>query len=102
MGCSPDTSHREISADLPGKKRRGKRKNKTFFILFYFIYLSIYLFFFFFFIFVSKPLKFVLGLTKWEFSTGKKHFTLEKYIRKMTWPSEKYSSYALAVLHLLL
>ena len=49
-------------------------------------------FFFFFFVHFSKPLKFVLGLLKWEFSTGKKHFTLGKKSAKMTAPSEKYSS----------
>ena len=30
----------------------------------------------------SKPLKFVLGLPKWEFSTVKKYFTLEKNLEK--------------------
>ena len=28
--------------------------------------------------FFSKPLKFVSGLPKWEFSTGKKHFMLQE------------------------
>ena len=32
-------------------------------------------FFFFFAFHFSKPQKFVSGLPKWEFSTGKKHFT---------------------------
>ena len=75
--CPPETSDQEISADLPGKERLGKkgkwsRKEGKFekgrwksyktrrgpfcFSLF-------------------KPLKFVLGLPKWESSTGKKHFT---------------------------
>ena len=69
-GCRvpPETSDREISAELPGKRgkekgkteqkkkenRKGKVENlkmeeRTF----------------------SKPLKFLLGLPKWEFSTGK-------------------------------
>ena len=43
----------------------------------------------------SKPLKFVLGLPKWEFSNGKKHFIPGNKIRKTDFaPSEKYSSYA--------
>ena len=86
-GCPPDTSDREIiSADLPGKERQGKMgkwrwkegkfkkgrwkiengrresykmRRRLFFFAFLF----------------SKPLKFVLGLPKWKFSTGKKHFT---------------------------
>ena len=40
-------------------------------------------FFFFFFAFhFSKPLKFVLGLPKWEFSTGKKAFRARKKKQK--------------------
>ena len=42
---------------------------------FFFFFLFIFCFFAFHF---SKPLKFVLGLPKWKFSTGKKHFTLGK------------------------
>ena len=44
----------------------------------------------------SKPLKFVLGLPKWEFSTGERHFTPgKKKKRKNDFaPSEKYFSYA--------
>ena len=43
----------------------------------------------------SKPLKFVLGLPKWKFSTVKKHFTPGKKIRKNDFaPSEKFSCYA--------
>ena len=84
--CLPDTCHREISDNLPGKEREGKtgkwrrkegksrkgrlkiengrrksykmRRGLFFFLAFHF----------------SKPLKFVLGLPKWEFSTGEKHF----------------------------
>ena len=57
------------------------------------------LFFFFFFAFhFSKPQKFVLGLPKGEFSTGKGHFTPRRKIRKNDFaPSEKYSSNASAL-----
>ena len=44
---------------------------------------------FFFFCHFSKPLKFVLGLPKWKFSTGKKHFTPEKKIRKNEFAPQK-------------
>ena len=37
----------------------------------------------------SKPLKFVLGVPNWKFSTGKKHFTLGKKSGKMTLPPQK-------------
>ena len=37
----------------------------------------------------SKPLKFVLGLQKWKFSTGKKHSTPGKKSGKMTLPPQK-------------
>ena len=74
----PDTSHREISADLLGKEKEGKKgkmekkrrkiekgkvknckrklqnEERTFFLLLFF--------FFFFALHFSKPLKFVLGL----------------------------------------
>ena len=47
-------------------------------------------FFFFFFYFpFSKWLKFVLGLPKWKFSAGKRHFTPGKKSRKMTLPLRK-------------
>ena len=53
------------------------------------------LFFFFFKFYLafhfSKPLKFVLGWPKWEFSTWKKHI---KPGKNYFAPSEKYSSYA--------
>ena len=55
-----------------GKLQNGER---TFFLFFAFHF--------------SKPLKFVLGLTKWEFSTGKKHFTTGKKSGKMTLPPLK-------------
>ena len=113
----PDTSHREISDDLPGKERQGKRENREEKkenrkregrklnmeggkvtkwgggegedLLFFFFFFFCFAFHF------SKPLKFVLGLPKWEFSTRKKHFTPGKKIRKNDFaPSEKYSSYA--------
>ena len=44
-----------------------------FFVLFFVLFVLFLLLFFAF--HFSKPLKFVLGLPKWEFSTGKKHFT---------------------------
>ena len=44
----------------------GGNEERTFFFAFHF----------------SKALKFALGLPKWEFSTGKRHFTPEKKIRK--------------------
>ena len=51
--------------------------------------------FFFFAFHFSKPLKFVLGLPKWKFSTGKKHFTAGKKLRKNDFaPSEQFSCYA--------
>ena len=55
--------------------------------------------FFFFAFHFSKPLKFFLGVPKWEFSTGKKHFMPGKKIRKKNYfvPSEKYSCYAPAL-----
>ena len=44
---------------------------------------------------IEARLKFVLGLPKWEFCSGKKHFTPGNQIRKNDFaPSEKYSSYA--------
>ena len=46
-------------------------------------------FFFFFFCHFSKTLKFVLGLTKWEFSNRKKYFTPGKKLGKMTLPPLK-------------
>ena len=49
-----------------------------------------FFFFFFFFLFhFSKPLKFVLGLPKWEFSTGKKTFHAWKKSGKMNLPLSK-------------
>ena len=98
----PETSDLEISAGLSGKKKRQEKKGKngeekkenckkegvklkwkegklqneertSFFFSFYF----------------SNPLKFVLGLTKWKFSTGKKHFTPAKKSGKITLPLRK-------------
>ena len=50
-------------------------------------------FFFFFFFFLlfnfQKPQKFVLGLPKWDFSTGEKHFRPGKKSGKMTLPPLK-------------
>ena len=99
----PDTSHQEISANLPGKERqrkKGKMQKKEnrkreagklivrgkvtkwgedFFLLFFFFAFHF-----------SKPLKFVLGLPKWEFSTREKHFTLGKNSGKMSFPLLKH------------
>ena len=62
--------------------------------------LCLFLFYFVFSFHFSKP-EIVLGLPKWEFPTGKKHFTLEKKFRKNEFaPSEKYSSYAPGVVTL--
>ena len=58
------------------------------FVLFCFVLFCVFFFFFFAFYF-SKPLKFVLGLPKWKFSTGKKHFTPGKKSEKMTLPPQK-------------
>ena len=41
-----------------------------------------------------KPVKFILGLPKWEFSTGKKHFKPGKNQENDFAPSEKYFSFA--------
>ena len=46
-------------------------------------------FFFFFALHFSKPLKFVLGLPKWKFSTRKQHFTPGNKSRKITLPPQK-------------
>ena len=61
------------------------------FYLFYFILFFIIFFFciFYFLLLFSKPLKFVLGLPKWKFSTGKRHFMLGIKSGKMTFPPLK-------------
>ena len=56
------------------------------------------LFFFAFAFHFSKPLKFILGLPKWKFSTGKKHFTPGKKSGDFA-PSEKFSCYTPACDH---
>ena len=51
-------------------------------------------FFFPFSLFKMTKICFVLGLPKWKFSTGKKHFKPGKKIRKNDFaPSEKFSCY---------
>ena len=82
----PATSDQKISAYLSGKKRQGKKgkrgenckreggklKKEGWKVTK--LRRGLYFFFFFFFFFAfhsSKPLKFVLGLPKWKFSTGK-------------------------------
>ena len=100
----PDTSHQETFC-WPTEKKKGrkKRENKeerkiwkgkvenwkwkaeklqneerTFLFIFFFFDFHFW-----------KPLKFVLGLPKWEFSTRKNHFTLGKISGKMTLPPLK-------------
>ena len=100
QSAPPETSDREIFADVSGKKRQGKKGKRgenweekamkggklemeagkrqkkrwgPFFFAFHF----------------WKRRKFVLGLPKWEFSTGKKHFTPGKKSGKMTLPPQK-------------
>ena len=78
--CPPGTSHREISADLPGKKRQGKKgklrkkkkenkkreggKSKNERRKSSKLRRGLFFFFFFFAFHFSKPLKFVLGVPK--------------------------------------
>ena len=114
---SPATLHREISADLPGKERHGKKgkvekngeekkenrkrddgkwewkeeklQNEKRGLSFFFL------------LFI-KTTEISFGSTKWEFSTEKKrkkenHFTPGKKSRETTSPYEKYSSYTLAL-----
>ena len=121
----PETFHREMFADVSGKKRqvkkgkgvkiekkrrkvgKGKREGgkKMEIEVGKVIKRGEDLFFFFFFFFFSssssssfhfwKRRKFVLGLPKWEFSTGKKTFHAWKKIRKNYFPhSGKYACYA--------
>ena len=80
------------------KEERLQNEERTFFfcfVLFCFVFVFSLGFFFFFFpssffaFHFSKPLKFVLGLPKWKFSTGEKHFTLGKKSGKMTLPPLK-------------
>ena len=100
--CPPETSDREIFADVSGKKRQGKkgkwwklsrkggklemeagkRQKKRWGPFFFFAF------------HFWKRRKFVLGLPKWEFSTGKKHFTPRKKSENDFAPSEKYACYA--------
>ena len=92
--------------NLKRKEEKLQNEERTFFVLFCFVFVFLFvcLFGWFFFAFhFSKRLKFVFGLLKWEFFTGKKVFHAEKKIRKNDFaPSEKYSCYApgLRSLHL--
>ena len=68
-----------------------------FFFLFCFVFFFLFIFLFvcFFASHFSKPLKFVLGLPKWKFSTGKKAFHSGEKIKKNDFaPSKKFSCYA--------
>ena len=58
------------------QKEKLQNEEETFFFPFPFIFAFHF----------SKPLKFVLGLPKWEFSIGKKNFTPGKKSVKMTLP----------------
>ena len=60
-----------------GSRKTSEKEVRTFF------------FFFFFAFHFWKWQKFVLGLPKWEFSAGKKHFTPGKKSGKMTLPPQK-------------
>ena len=78
--------------NLNGRWKSYNMRRGPFCLFFSFLFFS-FLFFFFLLLFAchfSKPRKFVLGLPKWKFSTGKKHFTPGKKSGKMTLtPSEK-------------
>ena len=104
----PGTSDREISADLPGKRRQGKKekgvkiekkrrkivKGKKVEKLQNEERTSPPPFFFF---FLFKTPKVCFGSTKMEiFYREKKHFMPEKKSGKMTTPSEKFCCYAFA------
>ena len=68
---------------------------RTFVLFCLFVCLFVFFLLFFFAFHFWKWRKFVLGLPKSEFSTGKKHFTSGKKIRKNYFaPSEKYACYA--------
>ena len=99
QSAPPETCDREIFADISGKKRQGKKRKwvkiekkrweigngsrKT-------VEKEVRTFFFFFFAFhFWKRRKFFLGLPKWEFSIGKKHFAPGKKSGKMTLPPQK-------------
>ena len=112
----PETSDQEISdlpgKERQGKKGKWSRKEGKWrkgrwkiemkggkvtkwgedlcIVKFFFFFCSLFfcfvLFCFFFAFHFWKPLKFVLGLPKWEFSTGKKDFTLGKKSGEMTLP----------------
>ena len=91
----PETSDWEISTDLPGKERQGKnwkrirkegkskkgrckiengRRKKLQNEESTFLFLFLFCFHF------SKPLKFVLGLPKWEFSSRQEKKNREKWL----------------------
>ena len=74
----------EVGMELGKVKKRGE--DPPFFVLFLFCFVAFHFW---------KRWKFVLGLPKWEFSTGKKTFHAgEKKSGKLTLPpSEKYACY---------
>ena len=93
-----DHKEKKTKKGKGGKLKKGRRKSSKkrwwsvfFFVLFCFVFVfCCFCFCFCFFAFnFSKRLKFILGLPKWEFSTGKKHFTPGKKSGKMTLPPQK-------------
>ena len=70
------------------------------YFLFFYLFLFIYLFIYFLLFTFENDGNLSLGLPKWEFSTGKKHFTPGKESGKNDFaPSEKYTCYAHAYIH---
>ena len=117
---APETSDREIFADVSGKKRQGKKgkgwklrrkegnckmkgekfemevvkiikSGEDFFFLFFF---SFSFFFFFFCFSLLKTTEICFRLPKWKFSTGKNILRREKIRKNDFAPSEKYACYA--------
>ena len=70
-----------------GKLKNERKSYKMSSFFFFFVLFCLFVLFCFF--HFSKPLKFVLGLPNWEFSTRKKHFTSGKKSGKMTLPPLK-------------
>ena len=66
-----------------------------FFFFCFFVFVFVFVFVFFFLLFTFENDEICFGSTKMGFSTGKKHFTPGKTIRKNDFaPSEKYACYA--------
>ena len=71
-------------------KMEGKKVTKSGEDLCVCICVCVFCFVLFFAFYFPKPLKFVLGLPKWKFSTGKKHFTPGKKSGKWLCPLRKF------------